>query len=118
MTSAASFASGKVETSCKKTLAELDAFLAAKAYVNGFEPSDSDMLAFKCFTSAPDAKEFPYVQRWYKHIASFSDAERNRFSPLFILHKSQKWCYSNAGTNFRENKLKLTSNEMDSELNF
>lgn len=42
-----------------------------------FVPSGEDKKTFGQVGSAPCAKKFPNLARWYKHIASFSSAEHN-----------------------------------------
>jgi len=53
--------------------------LANTAYADGFDPSARDTSLFASFKSAPDANKFPHVARWYKHIASYNDAERKKW---------------------------------------
>lgn len=44
-----------------------------------FVPSQADVTTFDAVKSAPDAKKYPHVARWYRHIASFSAGERKAF---------------------------------------
>jgi len=57
--------------------AELNTYLADKSYVEGYTPSQADVTAFLKLGSAPDRASHPHAARWYKHIASYSDEERD-----------------------------------------
>lgn len=46
-------------------------FLADKSYIEGYAPSQADVVTFKAIQSAPDAEKYPHLARWYKHIASY-----------------------------------------------
>jgi len=59
---------------------ELNTYLADKSYVEGYTPSQADVTAFLKLGSAPDRASHPHAARWYKHIASYSDAERDSWS--------------------------------------
>ncbi|XP_037048879.1 probable elongation factor 1-beta [Bradysia coprophila] len=65
---------GDVKT--PKGLQELDAFLAEHSYIEGYTPSKADLSVFEALGKAP-AGSAAHVQRWYKHIASFSAQERS-----------------------------------------
>jgi elongation factor 1-beta len=41
-----------------------------------YQPSQSDSGAFDKIKSAPSAKDFPYVARWFTHIKSFGDLRK------------------------------------------
>jgi elongation factor 1-beta len=61
-------------------LAKLSAYLADKSYIDGYVSSKADVAVFKALKHAPERKpETLNVFRWYKHITSFSDEERNNF---------------------------------------
>jgi len=64
------------DLSSAKGLGELNKHLADRSYVSGYTPSGADATTFAGINSAPDAKQNPHVARWYKHIRSFSDSER------------------------------------------
>lgn len=64
---------GDVKT--PKGLQELNNFLADHSYVEGYVPSKADLSVFDALGKAP-AGDFVHVQRWYRHIASFSSQER------------------------------------------
>lgn len=52
-------------------LGKLESHLATRSYIEGYEPSQADVQAFKAIGSAPDASKNPHVARWYSHIKSF-----------------------------------------------
>ena len=56
----------------------LNTFLADKSYIGGYRPTQGDVVVFEAVSKAP-ANEFENALRWYKHIASFNDAERATF---------------------------------------
>ncbi|KAF4611472.1 hypothetical protein D9613_003905 [Agrocybe pediades] len=53
-------------------LAKLEAHLATRSYVEGYTPSQADVVVFKAIAAAPEASANPNVARWYKHIKSYS----------------------------------------------
>ena len=53
-------------------LTKLNQHLATRSYVEGYTPSQADVVVFKAISSAPDAASAPHVARWYKHIQSYS----------------------------------------------
>uniref|UniRef100_A0A1A9WK43 Elongation factor 1-beta n=1 Tax=Glossina brevipalpis TaxID=37001 RepID=A0A1A9WK43_9MUSC len=57
-------------------LKELNNFLIDKSYIRGYQPSKADISVFDAFDNAP-AGDYPHVQRWYRHIASFDAGEKN-----------------------------------------
>ncbi|XP_055906781.1 probable elongation factor 1-beta [Eupeodes corollae] len=63
---------GDVKT--PKGLEELNKFLADNSYISGYTPSKADLSVFETLGKAPASGV--HVQRWYKHIASFTSAER------------------------------------------
>jgi len=60
-------------------LAKLNNYLLNFSYVDGYVPSQEDVVVFKALSSEPDQKKFLHVNRWYRHIRSFSDSERDGF---------------------------------------
>ncbi|KAJ8522192.1 hypothetical protein ONZ45_g1211 [Pleurotus djamor] len=52
-------------------LETLNQHLATRSYVEGYTPSQADVVVFKAVASAPDASTYPHVARWYTHIASY-----------------------------------------------
>ncbi|VDL83345.1 unnamed protein product [Nippostrongylus brasiliensis] len=63
-----------------KTPAGLAAFneaLHTQAFATGFSHSGEDNTLFEALSSAPCAKTYPNVARWYRNIASYSKSERS-----------------------------------------
>jgi len=56
----------------------LNNFLADKSYVEGYRPTQGDVVVFEAVKKAP-ATDLENALRWYNHIASFSDAEKQKF---------------------------------------
>jgi elongation factor 1-beta len=50
----------------------LNSWLETRSYITGYTPSQADVTVFKAIDAAPDAKQYPYVARWYSHIQSYS----------------------------------------------
>ncbi|KZV78368.1 hypothetical protein EXIGLDRAFT_757758 [Exidia glandulosa HHB12029] len=57
-------------------LAKLESHLTTRSYLEGYEPSQADVQAFKAIPSAPGA-EYPHVARWYAHIKSWEAEHAN-----------------------------------------
>ncbi|KAJ7607343.1 hypothetical protein FB45DRAFT_948110 [Roridomyces roridus] len=53
-------------------LVKLEQHLATRSYIEGYTPSQADVVVFKSITSAPSAEANPHVARWYSHIQSYS----------------------------------------------
>ncbi|KAH6597631.1 hypothetical protein BASA82_000945 [Batrachochytrium salamandrivorans] len=51
-------------------LTALNTYLEDKSYIEGFTPSQADVAVFEAVKKAP-AATFPYVLRWFNHIAHF-----------------------------------------------
>jgi len=64
---------GDVKT--PKGLQELNNFLAEHSYISGYTPSKADLSVWEALGKAP-VGDVQHVQRWYRHIASFSAQER------------------------------------------
>ncbi|EGD91730.1 elongation factor 1-beta [Trichophyton mentagrophytes] len=62
---------GFADFSTDSGLAIADSFFSRRTYVEGYEPTQADVVTFKAFKSEPDASKYPHVARWYKHAASF-----------------------------------------------
>uniref|UniRef100_A0A915PQN6 Uncharacterized protein n=1 Tax=Setaria digitata TaxID=48799 RepID=A0A915PQN6_9BILA len=56
-------------------MAAFDEHLKDFAYASGYTPSGDDTQLFGSITSTPSTK-YANILRWYRHIQSFSDAER------------------------------------------
>ncbi|KAF7321102.1 hypothetical protein HMN09_00197900 [Mycena chlorophos] len=52
-------------------LTKLNSHLASRSYVEGYVPSQADVVVFKAISSAPSADSNPHVARWYTHIKSY-----------------------------------------------
>ncbi|CAF0962366.1 unnamed protein product [Rotaria sordida] len=56
----------------------LNTFLADKSYIEGYRPTQGDVVVFEAVKKTP-SNEFENALRWYNHIGSFSDAEKKKF---------------------------------------
>jgi len=56
----------------------LNTFLADKSYIEGYRSSQGDLVVFEAVKKSPPV-DLEHALRWYKHIASFSDGERQKF---------------------------------------
>lgn len=66
------------EITSQPGLGKFNGYLMSRSYVNGYQPTKKDIEVFKAFNgTAPDEKRATQVFRWFQHISSFSDAERN-----------------------------------------
>ena len=73
----------------------INTFLATRSYVVGYIPSSADATLVASVKDAPDTDKYPHLARWYRHIASFSDAEKGElifFERTRVLLK--RWKYS------------------------
>ena len=61
-------------------VASLNSYLATRSYLTGYTPTSDDVLCFADVKAAPDQKQFLNAARWYKHIASFTEAERKAWA--------------------------------------
>ena len=57
---------------------ELDTFLADRSYIEGFQPSQADVVVFNELNNTP-ALSTPNVLRWYNHMKSFDTNEKKTF---------------------------------------
>jgi len=57
----------------------LNQYLEDRSYVEGYTPSQSDVLLFDALGSAPD-KKYPHLSRWYTQIKSYNANERKAFT--------------------------------------
>jgi elongation factor 1-beta len=62
----------------RDSLLLLNTFLADKSYIEGYRPSQGDIVVFEAVKKAPSA-DLEHALRWYKHISSFNDAEKQKF---------------------------------------
>jgi len=49
-------------------LTELNTFLLSSTYLTGYQASMDDLTVYLAFSTAPDAKAYPNVARWYNHV--------------------------------------------------
>ncbi|KAF5325948.1 hypothetical protein D9611_001012 [Ephemerocybe angulata] len=66
------FALTTISLKMSANLGKLEQHLATRSYVEGYTPSQADVVVFKAVESAPDAAKNPNVARWYKHIKSYA----------------------------------------------
>jgi len=57
----------------------LENYLSERSYIEGYQPSQADVLVLNALKSAP-SKATPNVYRWYTHIQSFNADERKKFA--------------------------------------
>lgn len=58
----------------------LNNYLGDYAYLDGYNPSQIDVKVYQTFIKLDvDFIKYPHLQRWYKHIASFSAQEQSAF---------------------------------------
>jgi len=50
----------------------INSHLADKSYINGYAPSQADVVVLKSLPSAPNKATHPHAARWYSHIASYA----------------------------------------------
>ena len=64
----------------ERSLQSLEDHLTERSYVSGFEPTTSDNLVFEALSNVSklDAKVYPSIHRWHKHIESYG-SDRNKF---------------------------------------
>lgn len=76
---AAPKAAPKASQTASKTVegtGALEEFLADHPYISGFRPSAADREAFEKMRGA-GAPDTPNVRRWFDHVASFTNSDRN-----------------------------------------
>lgn len=59
-------------------LGSLNTYLQGCSYIEGYVPSQADVVVFKCLAGPPPTK-FNHALRWYKHIASYTAQEQAIF---------------------------------------
>ncbi|PGH34739.1 elongation factor 1-beta [[Emmonsia] crescens] len=62
---------GFTDFSSESGLTIANTFFRTRSYVEGYTPTQADVITFKAFKNAPDATKYPHAARWYKHIASY-----------------------------------------------
>ncbi|KDQ08908.1 hypothetical protein BOTBODRAFT_138252 [Botryobasidium botryosum FD-172 SS1] len=58
-------------------LKQLEEHLATRSYIDGYEPTQSDVGVFTALGKAPSASEYPHAARWYSHIATWEAEHPN-----------------------------------------
>ncbi|VDP22607.1 unnamed protein product [Echinostoma caproni] len=56
-------------------LKALDAYLLTRSYVEGFQPSQADVVVFEAVGKKP-ATDYHNLLRWYNHIDSYGDEKK------------------------------------------
>jgi len=56
---------------------KLNGHLGKQSYISGHTPSQDDVRVFTAVKEAPN--KFPHLKRWYNHVASFTQDEREHF---------------------------------------
>ncbi|XP_065839983.1 elongation factor 1-beta-like [Oscarella lobularis] len=59
-------------------LRALNDYLKDKSYIDGFVPSQADVVVFSALAGPPDW-EHVHARRWYNQIASYGDEEKKQF---------------------------------------
>jgi len=49
----------------------LDHWTRTRSYINGYGPSQADVVTFKAIKSNPPVELYPHAYRWYQHIKSY-----------------------------------------------
>jgi len=49
----------------------LNNWLQTRSYINGFQPSQADVVSFKALKETPAVEKYPHAYRWYNHIKSY-----------------------------------------------
>eukprot|EP00301_Raphidiophrys_heterophryoidea_P003923 c11748_g1_i1.p1 GENE.c11748_g1_i1~~c11748_g1_i1.p1 ORF type:complete len:857 (-),score=231.80 c11748_g1_i1:139-2709(-) len=60
-------------------LEEFNAYISDKTYISGHTPTAIDAEAFRQFNFIMSRLNYPHAYRYFKHLASFTDAERSKF---------------------------------------
>jgi len=55
----------------------LNSYLADKSYIEGFVPSQADLVVFEALGKAPNGAD--HALRWWKHIESYTSSEQKAF---------------------------------------
>jgi hypothetical protein len=60
-------------------LKALNEYLSNHSYIEGYTPSQSDVVLFDELKSFND-NQYPHVLRWFKHLSSFNQQEKTAFA--------------------------------------
>ncbi|KAH9808399.1 hypothetical protein DFH28DRAFT_944329 [Melampsora americana] len=52
---------------------QLEQHLVDKSYIEGFAPSQADVVVYSAVASSPDVKKYPHSARWWSHIKSWEN---------------------------------------------
>jgi len=61
-------------------LKELNTHLATRSYIDGFQPSQSDVALLNQISASVDAQKYPHASRWLSHIQSFTPTVRSKWA--------------------------------------
>eukprot|EP01056_Protomagalhaensia_sp_Gyna25_P000179 Protomagalhaensia_sp_Gyna_25__178@NODE_1087_length_2203_cov_584_896950_g384_i2_p2_GENE_NODE_1087_length_2203_cov_584_896950_g384_i2NODE_1087_length_2203_cov_584_896950_g384_i2_p2_ORF_typecomplete_len250_score82_93EF1_GNE/PF00736_19/7_7e03EF1_GNE/PF00736_19/1_8e19Stm1_N/PF09598_10/1_8e04Stm1_N/PF09598_10/2_4_NODE_1087_length_2203_cov_584_896950_g384_i278827 len=61
-------------------LSTLNTHMLKHSYVEGCCPSTQDAVTYSKLVGVPNANKFPAAARWYRHIASYTEGERDAWS--------------------------------------
>ncbi|XP_042234807.1 valine--tRNA ligase-like [Homarus americanus] len=71
----------KYSDHCSSRLSELNEKFENFSYINGFMPTQDDISIIQRLEEVGSSvSQYPHVLRWYCHMASFSQAERDSFT--------------------------------------
>merc|ERR1711993_11365 len=59
-------------------LQTLNSYLEDKSYIEGYVPSQADLIVFAALTGPPKAS-YCHALRWFTHISSYTDQEKTSF---------------------------------------
>lgn len=59
-------------------LKALNTFLESRSFIDGWSPSQSDVLVAGAVTKAPDSAKWPHVSRWWNNISSYGADEKKK----------------------------------------
>ncbi|WEW55809.1 hypothetical protein PRK78_001242 [Emydomyces testavorans] len=62
---------GFADLSADSGLAIANQFLSTRSYVEGYAPTQADVVTYKAIKTVPDVAKYPHLARWYKHISSY-----------------------------------------------
>ena len=60
-------------------ITSLNEFLQDKSYINGYVPSQADVVVVKAVKESLVTEKFPHAARWYRQIKSYSSSESAKF---------------------------------------
>lgn len=59
---------------------KLNEHLSNFSYMNGFSPTQADCYVYRILSSQfPPPQNLPHILRWFKHIQSFKQVEKDKF---------------------------------------